>query len=341
MYIFNIITKPYFKMSKLIFDCLGSKILLIFSFGFISTVSLAQSSTDAEYLEDLSNMKVVVLLLVAFAFVIMFGLLYVVKSHRELKHQYNIIEKQKNQIADKNNELAFINDSLEEMNIEKNNVLSVVAHDLKTPLGNIQGLVELVNLKKDNLTEDQISYLDLIKKVSIDGISMINTILDVNKIEAELKEMTLAKTNVLDVIEKVVKLHEPFSLTRKVEVKVNRVNLDVDINTDAHYLRQIVSNLLSNAIKYTKKDSKVEVDIVNKENTVEIVISDEGKGIDPEHFKRLFAGYKNAELNQEGKSSPGFGLLITRRLVEKLQGKISVDNKTAENGAIFKVELLK
>jgi len=328
-------------MGKLFFDRLGSKILLIFVFGFSSTISWAQSTADADYLEDLSNMKVIVLLLIAFAFVIMFGLLYVVKSHRELKHQYTIIEKQKNEISDKNSELAFINDSLEEMNIEKNNVLSVVAHDLKTPLGNIQGLIELVSIKKDNFTEEQISYLELIKKVSIDGIGMVNTMLDVHKIEAELKEMTLVKTNVLDVIEKVVKLHEPFSLTRKVEVKVNRANLDVDINTDAHYLRQIVSNLLSNAIKYTKEDSKVELDVVNKDNTIEIVISDEGKGIDPEHFKRLFAGYKNAKLNEEGKSSPGFGLLITRRLVEKLQGKISVENKVAESGAIFKVELLK
>lgn len=303
---------------------------------------MAQGETEAEYIEDLSQMRTVVLLLIAFAFIIMFGLIYVVKSHRELKHQYTIIDKQKNEIATKNNELAFINDSLEEMNVEKNNVLSVVAHDLKTPLGNIQGLIELVYLNKENLTEDQTKYLDLIKKVVVDGIGMVNNMLDVHKIEAELKEVTFLKTNVFQVVEKVVKLHEPFAETRKVEVKVSHSNADLDINTDGQYLRQILSNLVSNAIKYTKEDSKVDITIEEKDTTVEVLIGDEGPGISDDQMKRLFAGYKVSEIESSNdKSSSGFGLLIARRLIEKLQGKISVVNKPDNGGAIFTIELLK
>ncbi|MCB0497906.1 MAG: HAMP domain-containing histidine kinase [Cyclobacteriaceae bacterium] len=309
-------------------------VILNFSYSF------AQGETEAEYLEDLSHMRIVVILLIAFAFVIMFGLIYVVKSHRELKHQYSIIDKQKNEIAEKNNELAFINDSLEEMNLEKNNVLSVVAHDLKTPLGNIQGLVELVYLKKDKLTDEQIKYLDLIRKVVSDGIGMVNNMLDVHKIEAELKEMALTPTNVFKVVDKVVKLHEPFAETRKVDVKVNYSNADLSINTDNQYLRQILSNLVSNAIKFTKEGSKVDIKIIEKNSTVEILIEDEGPGISDDHMKRLFAGYKASE-NEKDKVSGGFGLLITRRLVEKLQGKISVSNKPDMAGAIFKLEILK
>jgi len=328
-------------MGKMFFNRLKLFLFFIFYLGLNISISLAQTAQNEEYLEDLSNMRMVVLLVIAFAFVIMFGLIYVVKSHRELKHQYTIIDKQKNEIAEKNEQLAFNNDSLEEMNIEKNNVLSVVAHDLKTPLGNIQGLIELMYLKKENLTKEQEEYLSLISKVSTDGISMVNNMLDVHKIEAELKEMVLINTNVYDIIEKVVKLHEPSMMAKNVQVNIDISDRELHINTDAQYLRQIISNLFSNAIKYTNKETTVDIKVSESDNFIEIAVSDHGNGIDSDQMKRLFAGYKVAGSAENDKASPGFGLLITRRLVDKLKGKISVENKVAGSGAIFKVKLLK
>lgn len=326
--------KMFFKQFKLLS-------FFVFCIGFNVTSSLAQTTHDAEYLEDLGNMRMIVLLLVAFAFVIAFGLIYVVKSHRELKHQYTIIDKQKHEITEKNEELAFSNDSLEEMNVEKNNVLSVVAHDLKTPLGNIQGLIELMNLNKEKLSKEQNEYLSLISKVVTDGIGMVNNMLDVHKIEAELKEMVLVNTNVYDIIDKVIKLHEPSTLARKVQLNVEVPNRDLNINTDAQYLRQILSNLVSNAIKYTAEESEVDIKVVENENSIEVSVSDNGKGIGSDKMKRLFAGYKMAGKSADEKAAPGFGLLITRRLVDKLKGKISVENKVTGSGAVFVVELLK
>lgn len=326
--------KMFFKQFKLLS-------FFVFYIGFNVTSSLAQTTHDAEYLEDLGNMRMIVLLLVAFAFVIAFGLIYVVKSHRELKHQYTIIDKQKHEITEKNEELAFSNDSLEEMNVEKNNVLSVVAHDLKTPLGNIQGLIELMNLNKEKLSKEQNEYLSLISKVVTDGIGMVNNMLDVHKIEAELKEMVLVNTNVYDIIDKVIKLHEPSALARKVQLNVEVPNRDLNINTDAQYLRQILSNLVSNAIKYTAEESEVDIKVVENENSIEVSVSDNGKGIGSDKMKRLFAGYKMAGKSADEKAAPGFGLLITRRLVDKLKGKISVENKVTGSGAVFVVELLK
>ena len=328
-------------MGKMFFNQIKSSLFLVFFLGLSTTLSFAQTVQNEEYLEDLSNMRTVVLLLVAFAFVIMFGLIYVVKSHRELKHQYTIIDKQKNEIAIKNEQLAFNNDSLEEMNIEKNNVLSVVAHDLKTPLGNIQGLIELLNLHKENLNKDQLEYMTLISKVSTDGISMVNNMLDVHKIEAELKEMVLITTNVYDILDKVIKLHEPLVLTKKVQVNIDIASRDLEIRTDAQYLRQIISNLVSNAIKYTPEETSVDIKVAEKDNIIQISVSDSGKGISKEQMKRLFAGYKITGGSEKDTSSPGFGLLITRRLVDKLKGKISAENKVTGSGAVFVVELLK
>ncbi len=328
-------------MRKMFFSRFRFLLFFVFYFGFNITSSLAQATQEIDYVDDLGTMRMVVLLLIAFAFVIAFGLIYVVKSHRELKHQYTIIEKQKHEISDKNEELAFSNDSLEEMNIEKNNVLSVVAHDLKTPLGNIQGLIELMNLKKENLNKDQVGYLELIGKVVTDGIGMVNNMLDVHKIEAELKEMVLINTNVYDIIDKVIKLHEPSAVSKKVDLKVEMSSRDLEINTDAQYLRQILSNLVSNAIKYTADETSVDIKVDENENSIKILVSDKGDGISNDKMKRLFAGYKVAGKSQDEKAAPGFGLLITRRLVDKLKGKISVENKVTGSGVVFVVELLK
>ncbi len=328
-------------MKKILVQRINSFLFFIFFLGFSTSVSLAQAVQSETYLEDLSNMRMVVLLVIAFAFVIMFGLIYMVKSHRELKHQYVIIDKQKNEIADKNEQLAHNNESLEEMNIEKNNVLSVVAHDLKTPLGNIQGLVELITLDKDKLKKEQKEYLALISKVATDGISMVNNMLDVHKIEAELKEMILINTNVYDIIEKVIKLHEPSMMAKKVQANVEIENRELHINTDPQYLRQIISNFFSNAVKYTPANTSVDIKVIERDNYIKISVSDSGKGISTDQMKRLFAGYKVANPNAEDKSSPGFGLLITRRLVDKLKGKISAENKVSNKGAVFTVELLK
>ncbi len=306
----------------------------------INAVAWAQTATEAQQMEDLSTMRMVVLLVIAFAFVIMFGLIYVVKSHRELKHQYLIIDKQKDEIAEKNEQLAFSNDSLEEMNIEKNNVLSVVAHDLKTPLTNINGLVELIKIKKDKLTKEQIEYLDLITRVVKDGVNMVDNMLDVHKIEAELKEMAMVTIPLFDIIEKVMKLHEPQLISKKVKLQLEMPNKELQIHTDAQYLRQILSNLVSNAIKYTAEETTVIIRVEERDTSVVIKVEDSGKGIDSDQMKRLFAGYKAVQHASE-KASPGFGLLITRRLVDKLKGKISITNKTQGTGAIFTVELLK
>ena len=85
----------------------------------------------------------------------------------------------------------------------------------------------------------------------------------------------------------------------------------------------------------------MDIKVSENEKSIEISVSDNGKGISKDQMKRLFAGYKIAGKSDDEKAAPGFGLLITRRLVDKLKGKISVENKVTGTGAVFVVELLR
>ena len=269
-----------------------------------------------------------------------FGLTFVVRSYRELKKQYKVIESQHGEIGEKNEELAGKNETLEELNMEKNNMISVVAHDLKAPLGNIQGLVELIKLEAQLLTEDQVQYLELMKKVSGDASAMVDIMLNVHRIESELHQLTLLEYDIIELLHKVINLHEPAAQLKKTSIIFEPEVSNCLINTDKQYFQQIISNITQNAVEYSPENSTITIVLVESDKKVTISIADEGPGIVESDQKRLFGGYKKMA-TEDGTDKPaGIGLAIAFRLLEKLHGKIEVKSALGR-GATFIVELNK
>ncbi len=304
---------------------------------FTVLLQASQSATpvdDPAFSDD--QVKLVVILVVVFAFVAIFGLFFVVKAYRELKKQYRIIQKQHDEIAAKNEELALKNETLEELNIEKNNTLSVVAHDLKAPLSNMQGLVELIKLQKENLTPEQLQYLEMISQVAADTANMVDVMLDVHKIESELHELALHEYDAVELVAKSVAIHEPAAKLKKVNISFTHPDEPLPINTDKHYFQQIISNILQNAIDFSPEGGTVKVDLRKQDNLMQVSIMDEGPGISQADQKRLFSSYKKLEGEGTAGKSSGIGLVIVMRLLEKLHGKIDVDS-TEGVGSTFVV----
>jgi len=292
--------------------------------------------------EEADELKIVVVLLIVFAFISVFGLTFMIRSHRELKNQYKVIEKQKDEIERKNDELAFKNESLEEINIEKNNMLSVVAHDLKTPLTNILGFLELIRLNEESLSQDQKRYMDMIKEVVTESTYMVDNMLDVHKIESELYEMVYTN-QLLDVmIDKVIKVHSSLAEAKKIKLVKEDIPSECMIKTDKQYFKQIISNILKNAIENSPEQSEVILSGKENESTVTVSIADKGPGIPDSEQKRLFAGYRKGKVRvgEGAKSAGGFGLVVVMRLIEKLRARISVDSKEGQ-GSVFTIEFPK
>lgn len=290
-----------------------------------SVVMLFQQTSKLEdEFADPQQLKLIVILLIVFAFVAIFGLIFVIRSYRELKKQYSVIESQHEEIGLKNEELGVKNETLEELNMEKNNMISVVAHDLKAPLGNIQGLVELIKLDKQVLTQEQLKYLELMKKVSVDTAEMVDVMLDVHRIESDLHQLTLHEYDIIEILEKVIRLHGPAAELKKVKFIFDPSESGCLLNTDKQYLQQIVSNIMQNAVDFAPKDSSITIDLVESEKNISISITDEGQGITESDQKRLFGGYKKMSGDDGIEKPSGIGLAIVYRLLEKLHGKIEV-----------------
>lgn len=263
---------------------------------------------------------------------------FLVRSKRVLQSKFKNMKEQTQEIEEKVDKLAFVNDSLKLFNDEKNNAISIVAHDLKTPLGNVEGLANLIYLEKDNLSDTQLEYLDLLIDTAKKAQLKIDIMLDAHKIESETREMKKYPQNYLELIQDVVELNIAEAKNRNVEIELIEHVRTKEINTDPDYFKQVISNILSNAIKFSPKDEKVIILITEKEHSIKIDISDLGPGMDEPSKKRVFTSY-TLDLSKERKST-AMGLFIAKKLVEKLNGKIRLES-TSEEGTTFSVEFFK
>ena len=315
-------------------------ILVLYMLSFFLHISLflVFQMTQEEMEAPTQSERLFAILFILILMVSSIAIYFLVRSKRVLQSKFNNMKDETHAIEEKNDELAFRNDSLKLINDEKNNAISIVAHDLKTPLGNVEGLANLISLEKDNLSKSQMEYLDLIIDTSIKAREKIDVMMDVHRIESEIRDMNSISLDYLQLIKDVIDLNKGLATSQKVEVElIDHVRTN-EIKTDADYFKQIFSNILSNAIEYSPENEKVIILVTEKEHSIKFDISDSGSGMDENAKKRLFTSY-SLDLGKEKKST-AMGLYIARKLVEKLNGKIRLES-SGEEGTTFSVEFFK
>lgn len=230
-------------------------------------------------------------------------------------------------------------DHAEKENKAKINFLSNMTNEIRTPLNTIIGLSQ--GLLEEDLSENAISKVNNILNTSENILQIVNGILDISKIEENKLEIINTEYNFKEVFDELITL---------VNSKLGDNNIQFIYNYDptipkvlyGDYVRikQIISNILINAIKYTKEGFiNLNVNYLLKDNICRLIISveDSGIGIRDENINVLFNKFDN--LNQEGIGElTGFGLPITKELVQLMKGKIVVQSKYGE-GSKFIVSI--
>jgi signal transduction histidine kinase len=306
----------------------------------INLIPLIQGNETNEAVGGILNMELFVFLVLALAVLVSVAWIFSMRAYKKLNKKFGQLNDEQKRILILNDELEFKNESLEELNLEKNNMISVVAHDFKAPLGNIEGLIELIKLNKETLTKEQVDYIEMLKKVTQETASMVDVMLNVHRIESELHELTLHKYDILEILRKVIRLHEPTAKLKKKKIVFAPKAKVCELNTDKQYFHQIISNILENAVNFAPDNTGVIVRLIEGDTSVSISITDFGPGISKTDHKRLFSGYtKLGGEKSEGKPT-GTGLAIVLRLVEKLQGKIDVKSEEGK-GSTFTVSFIK
>ena len=240
-------------------------------------------------------------------------------------------------LSEKNKQIKAQNLELNSLNLEKNEMIGIVAHDLKNPLTSALSVAELFSSEK--ITEDQDEYLGLIRKSLNRMNSLVAKILEIRVLESSSLKTNDSKVDLKQVIEKVISALKILSDNKKISIMADLDESSAVI--DKSLIVQIIDNLLSNAIKFSNHNSKVFVTLRDERQTIRIEIDDEGPGIMEEDKPQLFQKFQKLNARPtDGESSTGLGLSIVKKYVEAMKGKVWCESEFG-NGAKFIVEFKK
>ncbi|WP_109832710.1 hybrid sensor histidine kinase/response regulator [Reichenbachiella versicolor] len=227
------------------------------------------------------------------------------------------------------------NTVLEDLNREKDGVLSVVAHDLRTPLSNIFSLSTLIELD-GNLNSEQQGYIIQMKDVVHRGTALIQDLLDVNSARNGEVKLKLVDLPIEEFI-KAWKISFKTQLQHKSQsLKVVIKLVDKIMTTDKTMLARVLDNLMTNAMKFSVAGAKMYLDITQEEKNILFALKDEGPGISQEDQKKMFKPFKRLSATPTaGEHTNGLGLSIVKTLTEKLQGDIQLESELGVGTTFF------
>ena len=220
----------------------------------------------------------------------------------------------------------------------KTNFLSMMSHDLKTPIARIQGMTDVVLQDPANLSARQKEALKTLSKSSQELLEFVSSILNLGRIESKEIQLHMISRDpnslLIEVIEKLDYLAKPKGIEIVAELEpLFSVKMDVDL------IRQVFSNLVENAIKYSHENSRILVTSEESQGRIIIQVSDQGMGIPEEELAHVFAKfYRSKEVKSSPIKGSGLGLYLARYFVELHNGTISVDSRPGV-GSTFTVDL--
>ncbi|MEO1053771.1 MAG: HAMP domain-containing sensor histidine kinase [Bacteroidota bacterium] len=306
----------------------------------LSGVVFMQVEESSRLLNSNLSLAIIIFLLLL-AILVSIGFQQKRKANIELHRKNRLIEEQTQLITEKNKTLEEQNQRLKQLNEEKNNIIGVVSHDLKSPLNRIFALSNLILLTGENLNPDQKDYLEKMHQVVKDGLDLIRNLLDIRAIEDKGIEMRYEELDICDFLTRMVKNYKSIAEKKQMKIYYSGEISEFNLHSDYQYLNRIFDNLISNAVKFAPQGSKVYVKMFEYDDHVKVEVIDQGPGISDDDKKKLFQKFQLLSARPTGgESSTGLGLSITKSLVEKLGGKIYCESTLGE-GSKFSVELPK
>lgn len=227
----------------------------------------------------------------------------------------------------------------EKANSAKSEFLSSMSHELRTPLNAILGYAQLFEYD-DNLKDVQRGNIREIHAAGEHLLRLINDVLDLAKIESGAMETSLQNVLVSRLLNDCVTLLQPQADARSIFLKVDFHGLDsVCVRADPVRLKQALLNLMSNAIKYNRVGGEVNVQLEQRpERMLRITVQDTGTGIEESRREEVFQPFNRLHAEMSKIEGSGVGLVITKQLIEKMDGNIDFSSVAGE-GTRFWVDL--
>jgi signal transduction histidine kinase len=221
---------------------------------------------------------------------------------------------------------------IKELEILKSQIVSIVSHELKTPMTNIQGFSELL---VESLDGEMHQFAGIILEESVRLTKFVNLFLDINRIEEGRQQIRKTPVQLSALIRQAALKMQPIANKKGVAVEAEVFDEAAPVLIDRELTEQAILNLAENAVKYSPQGSRVTIRLTDGPETAGIDVADNGYGIREEDLLRIFEKFyrANAETSEDVKGS-GLGLTFVKEAVEAQGGRISVASTFGE-GSTF------
>ncbi len=306
------------------------EILLLTKEKEIQYRELLENALASQKNKTIINSVIAAFLLAVIGLIILYKV-YVDKtrSNTALQEQKVKIEQQQENIESRNEELIALNE-------EKNSLINVLAHDLRTPINQISGLIHLHTLQHKNLNKEDKFTFDTIMG-SVGRLNdMISKILDVEAIESQAPNIKNEEVDINKLLEEVLGGFSKAAEEKSISFDVGS-SLATTFFSDSLYLRQILDNLVSNALKFSYPGTVVNISVAKTKQEIILKIADQGPGFTQQDMKKLFGKFQRLSAKPTaGEPSTGLGLSIVKKYVDLLNGTIECASEMGK-GAVFTI----
>jgi len=229
-------------------------------------------------------------------------------------------------------ELEEQNQLLKSLNDQKNEFLGIAAHDLRNPIGVIQGFSELL---EENIDDEFKDYTGMITKMSSKMLTLLDDLLDISKIEAGKLDLKKEETDYNAFIAQNIRMNELLAKSKGIKIVSDLEVHELIVSIDEEKINQVLNNLIGNAIKYSYPGSTITVKVFKEINQFVTQVIDNGQGIPEKEIDGLFYPFKQTSVKPtSGEASHGLGLAIVKKIIEGHNGHVGVTSEFGK-GSVF------
>ena len=225
-------------------------------------------------------------------------------------------------------------EELAHLNETKNHLLSIVSHDVKTPVSAICQVLRGITDGYDSITDtDKKAHLMMLRSTSEALKDRMENIIQWVKQELASSEVTIEAFNLHQVVEECIKTQETAIGVKSLKV-VNAVPTDLKAHDDASVVSMVLQNLLGNAVKYSYPDGEISVTTEQREDRIWVAVADNGMGIAEKKLEKLFNYMTTSSKGVGGETGTGIGLFVSKQFIDKIGGEITIESAKGQGTTV-------
>ncbi len=270
-------------------------------------------------------------------------LINLTKGFLEKEQRYlGILDDLEKRVEQRTEKLNQANKELTELNDFKNEMIGMAAHDLRNPLGAVQGYLDVIlNFHGDQVSEKVGERLKRMSTILTEVNEMLTNLLDVSMIESGKLVLNQSRVNLHEIVMNAIHHLQFLADQKAIVIHPPEVFTPYYSEVDSKRFLQVIENLIGNAIKYSPYQSNIYLSLTQTQTHNNVVIKDEGPGIPKEEQEKIFTRfYRLKNRSKELQGSVGLGLAIVKKIMDMHEGLIHLESSPGD-GATFVVSFLR